>query len=284
VYRRTAPLWFASAVVAALLASPAPARDAGPYVGIEGGLAFAKGLRGDALVDAVGINSVCLPGKPLCEQVPEQFIRTNVFRGPQKRGADVDAIVGWDLGPLRLEAELGWKRLKRHGLDVDQAFLDYSSAILHRPLSAQEPGAPGAPALVSNDFDAQIANVTVKSVMANVVVDVFRFQRASFYAGAGVGSAWADAAGDRDRAWAAQAIAGIATPVAPGVQLGLKYRYFRTGRLNFVGEPREYVGNTYINHAGGLQFNQQDSIIVTPQVHGRFASHALLASLSFSLR
>jgi opacity protein-like surface antigen len=274
----------AFAALAASVASPALAREPGPYVSIQAGVALAKGLHGDALVDAVGINSVCLPGKSLCEEVPEHFSRPNVFRTRSKPGADIDATVGWNLGPISLEAELGWKRLKRDGFTVGQDFLDYSSAILRRPLDPQALGAPGAPALVADDFDMQMNNVNVKSVMANVIADVFVVKQTSVYAGAGVGSAWAEAVHDRDNTWAAQAIAGFETRVAPRVHLGLRYRYFRTGGLYFVGDPREFVGNPYIAFAGGLQFNQQDSATITPHLHGRVSSHSLLATLTFSLR
>lgn len=274
----------AFAAVVSSIAFPALARGTGPYVSVQAGVALAKDLHGDAFVDAVGINSVCLPGKALCEEVPEHFSRPDVFRAVLKRGADVDAIVGWDLGPLSLEAELGWKRLRSDGFEVDGDFLDYSSAILHRPLNPQAPGAPGAPALVADDFDMQINKVEVKSLMANLIADVFKVKQTSFYAGAGVGSAWAEAAQDHDHTWAAQAIAGLEAPVAPSVHLGLRYRYFRTGQLHFVGEPRDFVGNTYIAFAGGLQFNQQDSATITPHLHGRLSSHSLLATLAFSLR
>jgi hypothetical protein len=245
---------------------------------------FAKDLHGDAFVDAVGINSVCLPGKSLCEQVPEHFSRPDVLRSGSEPGADIDAIVGWKLGTWSLEAELGWKRLKRDGLQVDQDFLDYSNAILHRPLNLQPPGTAGAPPLVSGDFDTQSGKVTVKSVMANVIADVYAMKRTSFYAGAGVGSAWAQALRDHDHTWAAQAIAGFKTRVSAGVELGLRYRYFRTGGLHFAGEPREFVGNEYIAFAGGLQFNKQDSATITPHLHGQIGSHSLVAGLAVSLR
>src|SRR5437763_1569887 len=53
------------------------------------------------------------------------------------------------------------------------------------------------------------------------------------YAGAGFGRARVKELGDSDSAWAWQLLAGVYMPVSDNVDIGLKYRYFHTGRLNF---------------------------------------------------
>jgi opacity protein-like surface antigen len=262
--------------------SSAVARDAGPYVGIEGGFSFPNNLRGNASVDAVGIGFVCLPGKALCDEVPEHFVVNDAVAARLKRGADADVIAGYDFGPVRLEAELGWKRLTRGGLKIDASFLDYFNAALRRPSVPPDPGAPGMAGLTSSDFEGLDGKVVAKSAMVNLLADLAGPARFSFYGGGGFGRTWAKALKDSDSAWAAQAIVGIRTSISPNVNLGLKYRYFRTGRLNFVGGPLEVSGNPYVAFAGGLMFVKRDSAAITPEFGGRLHSHSLLASLTFN--
>jgi OmpA-OmpF porin, OOP family len=69
---------------------------------------------------------------------------------------------------------------------------------------------------------------------------------------------------DSDSAWAHQLIAGVRVPVSSNIDAGLKYRYFRTNRLNF----RDNVNFT---DAGVLLGSDS-----------RFSSHSLLASLIFN--
>jgi opacity protein-like surface antigen len=270
---------FACLVLAAAVTavSPAVARDAGPYGGVEGGMLFPTDMRGNAAVHFTGNTlSVCLPGKPLCETVEED--QEANLETKLKRGTDVAGIAGYDFGPIRFEVELGWKRMKREGLEIDPAFLDYLNAVLRRP----SPGEGGLTAVGANELDALDGKANAKTVMANLLGDLRSTAGFSIYGGGGLGRVWARALNDRDSAWAMQAIAGVRTPVRRNVEVGLKYRYFRTGSLRFVGGPLEFAGNPFIDFAGGIMFVNQASAKLTPQFTGRLQSHSVLATITFS--
>ena len=70
-------------------------------------------------------------------------------------------------------------------------------------------------------------------------------------------------------AW--QLIAGVYMPISDNIDLGVKYRYFRTGKLNFNDSftfPAVGAGTS-----GGTAFFD---------VHDRFSSHSVLASLVYN--
>jgi len=81
-------LAIAVALASTALATPAVARDHSLYVGLEGGAMWVE---------------------------DSPFAVTDAATNPQytidhKTGFDVDAVAGYDFGPIRLEAELGYKR------------------------------------------------------------------------------------------------------------------------------------------------------------------------------
>src|SRR5687768_5745076 len=90
-----------AAAAATVLASPAVARDGAPYVGIEGGVMWAK----DFDVDVDG---------EIFIDDGEGFTSTSDFDDEisldHKTGIDLDLIAGYDFGMFRLEGELGWKK------------------------------------------------------------------------------------------------------------------------------------------------------------------------------
>jgi opacity protein-like surface antigen len=261
-----------AAVAASAIATPALARNGQPYVGIEGGLLLPRDLNGNANVDYVTspLTPVVVGGA--------DFFQKNAFDAELKRGWDVDAIAGYDFGAFRLEGELGWKRAKRDGFDPDGTFLNNLNTVLNRPSVAPDPGAPGLPALTQNDFDNTDGKISVRSAMINALADFGAEDGLSFYAGAGFGRAKARALDDGDSAWAWQLIAGVRSAISSNIDIGLKYRYFRTGRMNFVGGPLGYGGNRNAI-VGGSQFT---NAFITPELDGRFKSHSLLASLTFN--
>ena len=69
--------------------------------------------------------------------------------------------------------------------------------------------------------------------MANALLDGDFGGGFGGYVGGGAGRAWASQAGDNDNAWAYQGIAGLRYALTPNLDAGVKYRYFRTGKLNF---------------------------------------------------
>ena len=212
-----------AAVAAFAIASPAAARDGAGYIGIEGGLLFAKDSHIDVDVDGTQFNS----GLSI----------------DYKRGLDADLIGGYDFGMFRLEAELGWKRAKADQLELSDALEDALEEEFGEPVTADD-----------LDLDGR---VRVISLMANGLLD-FGNDGVSGFVGAGYGIAGVNAADDVDRTTAWQLLAGVRAAVGDNVDVGLKYRYFRTGRLNYEEED----------------FGSDLST--------RFKSHSLLASLIFN--
>jgi opacity protein-like surface antigen len=224
-----------AAVAAAAIASPAYAQDSGPYVGIEGGILFPKDTNVAADVNFTD---------PLLGDVSYD----DVFEVSYKRGLDLDVIAGYDLGAFRLEAELGYKRAKVDDFQIDQDFIDdYQDATGE----------------VVTDADVAIdGKARVTSIMGNALAD---FGAGGFrvYGGGGFGRARVKMLGDKDNAWAYQLIAGVGVPVASNVELGAKYRYFRTGKLDFQDN-----------------FTTSDADVLFRN-DSRFSSHSVLASLIF---
>ena len=215
-----------------LCASPALARDGAGYFGIEGGVMIPRDTK-ISIFDNAGT------------RIGDDFLRIN-----HKSGWDGDLIAGYDFGTVRAEVELGHKRAGIEKLDVDS------------PLVAVSDGT----------FDGD-GRVKATSLMGNVLLDFGNEDGVSFYVGGGLGLARVryrleteGAANDldlrfNDRALAGQIVAGVRTMVSDGLDIGLKYRYFQTRKLEFQRGDDDFVD----------------------EARGRFASHSLLASLIFNL-
>ena len=214
-----------AAVAAAAFATPALARDHSPYVGIEGGAMILE----DPTYDAFGATRN-IPG----------FLKID-----NKVGYDVDAIAGYDFGMLRAEFELGYKRARVQGAEVNTSIA--TSAGGHS--------------------DA-------RSAMGNLLLDFGDEHGISGYVGGGAGLARTRITAattlplanfrTRDSGFAYQAIAGVRFPVGTNIDLGLKYRFFNTS-------IRQNIGGYAPLFAGG-----------PASVRSRFRSHSLLASLIFN--
>jgi len=220
----------------ALLATPAVAQSTGPYVGIEGGILFPRDMDVDADVDFV-------------DPLDPDFVYPGVFDLDFKTGFDIDGIIGYDFGMFRVEGELGYKRASVDEIQLDQDFINDYEAATGVDLS-------------DVDFDLD-GRVKVTSAMLNGLVD-FDMGGAAAYIGGGFGRAWVDLFGDNDSAWAYQLIAGVRVPVSSSIDAGLKYRYFRTGSLNF---------------SDNADFTDADILLTSDS---KFSSHSLLASLIFN--
>ena len=223
----------ATAVAAVALASPAAARDGHGYVGFEAGALWAKDMDFD-LIDTSEGGQFRL----------DDFIQTD-FKKP---GLDLDLIGGYDFGVVRAEAELGYKRAR-----VDEVGGGYTE---------------------SNTAIDGTGNVNVFSIMGNVLLDFGNEDGLSFYGGGGLG--WArvkvnsisakqfDAGLDlKDSGLAWQLIAGARYAITPQLDLGLKYRYFRSAKVK--GNDALFVNSSTYDWNGD-----------------RFQSHSLLASLIFN--
>jgi len=220
-----------AATAAAVLGTPAFAAADGPYVGIEGGVTFPRNSDLDVILN----NTTTF---------------NNGYTVDYKDGYDVDAIAGYKLGFFRLEGEGAYKRAKVKDFAVSA------------PLITAVGTAAGTTATAAN---FSVGNhIGVASLMANALLDGDFGGGFGGYVGGGAGRAWASMAGDKDNAWAFQGIAGLRYAVTPNLDAGLKYRYFRTAKLNF-------------NDAFTL-----NSVPFTTETSGHYASHSLLASLVYN--
>jgi opacity protein-like surface antigen len=238
-----------AAVAAAVVAAPAAAADGSGYVGIEGGVLFPQKQNVDATVD-------------FTNPANTDVTFNNVARVKNKTGYDVDLIGGYDFGMFRLEGELGYKRAKLKSLTVDNAFLTGVNT-------------PSGNSFTTTTFDLG-SHTSVLSGMVNGLVDFGGNGGVGAYAGAGIGRASVKQLGDKDSAWAYQLLAGVYMPVSSNIDVGLKYRYFRTGKLNFNDEVAfSPVGTT----CGALPCSGGTAFFNTG---GHFSSHSLLASLTYN--
>jgi opacity protein-like surface antigen len=216
-------LAIAMALASTALATPAVARDHSVYVGLEGGVMWVEDL---AL------------------QVTDGVTNPN-YTTDHKTGYDIDAIAGYDFGPVRLEAELGYKH----------ASIDSVNTIDH--------------------VFAAGGKASVLSLMGNLLFDFGDENGLSGYGGVGAGIADAKYGfdtpnlfpygavdfSDSDSKLAYQVILGMRYAVSPNIDLGLKYRFFTVSRLGLNGP-----------------FGQR-----TGEVEARFRSHSLLASVNYNL-
>jgi opacity protein-like surface antigen len=124
-------------------------------------------------------------------------------------GFDLDLFAGHDFGFVRAEGELSWKRA------THDSYFDESDSI-------------------DGDGDTD-----VRSIMANVLADIGN-DKWAFYAGGGAGYAVVRHELDfgqssdldlKDGGFAWQAIAGVRFAMNEMIDIGLKYRYFDTQKL-----------------------------------------------------
>jgi opacity protein-like surface antigen len=229
---------------ALIIATPAAAKDGAGYIGVEGGVLFPKSQSVDASVDFTN---------PLVADI----VDTRVARFKSKTGYDIDAIAGYDFGMFRVEGELGYKRAKAKSASINSAFLTAFNA-----------GA--GTSFTGGEFDLN-GRTSVLSGMVNGLLDFGDDNGISGSVGAGIGRARVKQFGDRDSAWAYQLIAGVRTAVSDNIDVGLKYRYFRTGKLDFNDD---FAFTGVGTGSGGTVFFDGGN---------RFSSHSLLASLIFNL-
>lgn len=267
-----------AAVALSAIASPAVAQ---PYIGIEGGILLPKDQDGDTSVDYTTTQT---PATPLAPAGPADASFNNAFGLDYKRGSDIDVILGYDFGMFRLEAELGRKRSSLNEFEIDSGFITAINSALNRPSAAPDPGAPGLGPLGSVDFDLD-GQVKVRSLMANALLDFGDEDGLAFYAGAGLGRARVKLLGDSDNAFAMQAIAGVRYAVSPNIDIGLKYRYFRTGKVDLSDTAEVLAGNpNRVTVAGTVPVivDQTTNAVVFTDYEQKFRSHSLLASLIFN--
>ena len=291
-------IYLLAAAAAAAISSPALARDGSGYIGIEGGVLFPESQDGDfaAVFTQTGQTPAAgtvapLPGTGFVGALPPALAVPAAISGNSrvkwKRGYDVDLIAGYDFGMFRLEGEIGYKRSKLKRFSQDTAF---GTAVT----TALNPAGTTGTAFVfplDDDDTFNINNhVSVLSGMVNALLDLGGDEGIGGYVGGGFGRARVKQLGDRDSAWAWQGIAGLRFPVSSNIDVGLKYRYFRTGRLDFDTDAATLAGttrtaavaNTGVGATGSTNVTFTRTAAITGVFEDRFTSHSLLASLIFN--
>ncbi len=197
---------------AAIIAAPAQARDGQFYAGIEGGVA----LEDQADADLAATDP-----------------QTNAVFADTDTGFDLGALVGYDFGALRLEAEAAYKS---QGYDT--------ITVVNSDLI---PGVPSGTVVSSDD------NINIFTGMINALLEHGSDDGFQIYAGGGAGIGVVDGpislpgvgtlVDESSSDFAYQALAGFRFPVNDRIDLGLKYRYlvideFEVDTVN--GTPFEF--------------------------------------------
>jgi outer membrane protein OmpA-like peptidoglycan-associated protein len=194
------------AMASTAIASPALARDGAWYVELDGGPMIVEDIDFD------------LPGAP------------NAVSADHTNGYDFGGLVGYDFGMFRLEAEASYRNA-----DVDQ-------------LKIGAAGIPGRNAATIRTNDTRNANgdSSVLSFMVNALADFGPDDGLQGFVGGGVGVArtkfdnvsintngpgFLD---DSDSGFAWQLLAGVRAPLTDNIDVGLKYRFFNTAKLDVV--------------------------------------------------
>ena len=184
---------------------------------------------------------------------------------------------------VRIEGELAHKRARIDHYtddDITDQFLSEVNGALNRPSVAPDPGAPGLAPLTLADFQPS-ATLNVGSAMVNALVDVKLLDRLNVYAGIGVGRSIVRGFNDHDTSSVGQRLAGVRYSITDRIDLGRKYRNFRTGVIKLNHDPIDYAGNPRDLGEGDVQTT---NAAVIPDIEGQFRSKSMLVSLTYNLR
>lgn len=222
--------WFIGlALASTAFAAPAMARDDALYIEFDGGVMKLQSID----FDVAGVNNA---------------VRVK----PRNYGYDFGGIVGYDFGGFRLEGEVGYRGVNNRRLR--------STVII--PTVSTNP-------LVGNTgtFDAGGKSKAL-SFMANALADFGPDDGLQFYAGGGVGYAKVDFdtsinstgpgfVDDKDGGFAWQLLAGVRAPITDRIDAGVKYRYFRANKLDYVDTFNRAVRGDWKSHSllGTLSYN-----------------------------
>lgn len=217
------------ALATTALSTPALARDDAWYVGVEGGAMLVEDIDWDvgAAIDSVTVD--------------------------HRAGYDVGGTVGYDLGPVRLEAEVGYRSAKVTGLRSTTTLPWVTGAGATRL-------APGG------TYDAG-GSSSALSFMVNALWDFGDDDGVQGFVGPGLGVARVknrlaltsngSALDDSDTVVAWQAIAGIRAPLSDNIDVSLKYRFFNAPGAELVDVAGRPWFGRFRSHSimGGLVFN-----------------------------
>lgn len=226
-----------AAIASACLATAANARDGSAYIGIDLGVVRAQST--------------------VLRFTDDSDSASEGLRIRHKFGWTGDLVAGYDLGMVRLEAEASYQRATLRNTIVSS-------------LAAEAVGYPDLTGRVPTT-----GHSTVGAGMINALLDIGG-PRLDASVGAGVGYARVRynthmhptselSFRDDDAAFAYQLLAQVRAPVSDHVDVGLKYKYFVTERLDF---------GTFCESSCGS---------ISPyMLNGKYKSSSLLASLVYN--
>lgn len=208
------------ALASTALATPAVARDGEFYLEADGGVMILENFD----IDVNGVSDAA------------RLRPDSRDLGIKVDGYDFGAIVGYDAGRFRIEAETSFRKAR-----------------------------PGTLTLAGIGTAGVGGKVESASLMANAMVDFGPDDGIHGFVGAGAGIARVSAdvrtaAGpvvdDSDRGFAWQAIAGVRAPLSENVDVGLKYRFFNVPNVDMVG-PAGALETRWRSHSilGTLTFH-----------------------------
>jgi OmpA-OmpF porin, OOP family len=214
------------ALASTALASPSMARDGQWYVGVDGGVMLVEDLKLE-----IGATPI------------EATANTDT-------GYDFGAVVGYDFGGFRLEAETSYREADLSSVSGATRFLPVA----------------GNPPFFSAGTYASAGDVNALSFMVNGMFDFGADDGLQGFVGGGVGVArvdvhnvvsaprWLD---DSDTGLAWQALAGIRAPLSDSWDVGLKYRFFNAPNVDLVDVRGRGVSTRFRSHSlmGSLVYN-----------------------------
>jgi len=216
------------ALASTAIATPALARDGAWYIGVEGGAMIVEDLQ----LDIGALNNAA--------QVDTDY------------GFDVDGIIGYDFGPVRLEAEVAYKQA-----DVE----NFRSSVI-------TPIGTGTGSVAAGSFNTAGGRVSALSFMVNALLDFGDDDGISGFIGGGAGVARTKLSrfalntsgnflNDSDTGFAYQGIAGVRAALTDNVDVGLKYRFFNADNVDLVDRIGRRDSTRFRSHSilGSLIFN-----------------------------
>jgi outer membrane protein OmpA-like peptidoglycan-associated protein len=218
------------ALATTALSTPALARDDAWYVGVEGGAMLVEDIDWDvgAAIDSTTVD--------------------------HRAGFDVGGTVGYDLGVVRLEAEVGYRAANVTGLRS-------TTTIPYTTAAGGTVFAPGG------TYDYAGGRSSALSFMVNALWDFGDDDGVQGFVGPGLGVARVksrlalntngDALDDSDTVVAWQAIAGVRAPLSDNIDVSLKYRFFNAPGVELVDTAGRNWYGRFRSHSimGGLTFN-----------------------------
>jgi len=242
-----------AAVASVAIATPAVAKDHTGYVGLDAGFMIPQKQSVAGAIDFTN------PPDGITD-----FATDDIGSVRWKTGYDVDIVGGYDFGMFRLEAEGAYKRAKASSVRLDDNFISAFNA--------------GAGTLFTeDDFDLG-GHVSVLSGMVNALLDFGGNGAIGGYVGGGAGYARVKEFGESDSGFAWQLLAGVYAPISDNLDIGLKYRYFRSSKLD-IADSVAFAAGQGPCAPGGPPCS---SGIATFGIDDRFTSHSIMASLIYN--